>query len=72
MKENLDHWLDSFEKNHQKYILIPTESSNYSVPEESIRIAVITSQTLINKQNNKNVISIQQSNFYTMILFLNN
>ena len=30
MNEKLDHWLDRFEKIHKKYIIIPSESLNYS------------------------------------------
>ena len=51
MKENIDHWLDSFENFHQKYIIMKTEPYNYSVPEESICIAVRTPSGFINQEN---------------------
>ena len=42
MKEKIDHQLDKLEKFHQQYIIIPTEYYNYSIPEDSIYIAVTT------------------------------
>ena len=50
-KEEIDRWLDYFEKFHQQYIIMPTESSNYSIPEESIYTAVRTTPGLINQEN---------------------
>ena len=50
MKENLDYWLDKFEKFHQKYIIIPTESSNYSFPEESRYIVFTKHPAFINQE----------------------
>ena len=41
MKQKIDHWLDSFAKFHQQYIIVTTEYSNVSVPEESIYIALV-------------------------------
>ena len=35
MNENLDHWLDPFEKFQKKYIIMPSESLNYFFLEES-------------------------------------
>ena len=32
MDEKVDHWLDPFEKFHNKYIITPVESLNYSFP----------------------------------------
>ena len=51
---------------------MPTESYNYSVPEESRYIAVRTPTGFINKENKIICISIQPSNCYTEKLFLDN
>ena len=51
MKERLDHWLDYFEDFHKKYIIMPTESLNYSFPEESIYILVRSPSGFINQEN---------------------
>ena len=48
-KEEIDRWLDYFEKFHQQYIIIPTESSNYSATEESIFITVMIPPGFINQ-----------------------
>ena len=40
MNEKVDHWLDSFENVHKKYIIMPPESLNYSFLEESLFITV--------------------------------
>ena len=63
-------WFDSFETFHQKYIIIPTECSNYSVPEESIHTAVMTPPGFIDKKVKQYIISMQPSKFYTKMLFL--
>ena len=47
----IDYWLDSFENFHQQYIIMPKEPYNFSVPEESIYIAVITPPGFINQEN---------------------
>ena len=31
INENVDHWLDSFEKFHKKYIIMPSEALNSSL-----------------------------------------
>ena len=51
MKQKIDHWLDNFEKFHQRYIIIKTESYNFSFPEESIYITVRTTPGFINQEN---------------------
>ena len=51
MKEKIDHWLNSFGTFHQQYIIMPTESYNYSVPEESRYTAVRTPPGFINQEN---------------------
>ena len=48
-KKKIGNWLDSFEIFHQQYIIIPTESCNSSVTEESIYISVITPPGLIDQ-----------------------
>ena len=40
MNEKVDRCLDSFENFHKKYIIIPSESLNYSFLEESFFITV--------------------------------
>ena len=70
MKERLDHWLDSFEKFHQQYIIIPTESSNYSFPENIIFISVMTPQGFLNTIMKQDFISMQPSKCYIKMFFL--
>ena len=52
--KKIDHCFDSFEKYHQKCIIMPTEPFNFSIPEESIYIAIKTPPGFI-----KNKISFQ-------------
>ena len=33
MNEKVDHWLDSFENFHNKYIILPLEPFNHFFPE---------------------------------------
>ena len=40
MNEKVDHWLDSVEKFHKKYIIMPSISLNSSFLEESLFISV--------------------------------
>ena len=40
MNEKVDHWFDCFEKFNEKYIIMPSESLNYSFLEESLFITV--------------------------------
>ena len=40
MKENINHWLDLFEKFHKKYVIIPKELYTTPFTEESRYIAV--------------------------------
>ena len=51
MKEKIDYWLDSFEKFHKKYIIMPTKSNTTSFPEESRYIAVRSPLDFINHEN---------------------
>ena len=51
MNEKLDHWLDSFEIFHRKYIIMPWESLNYYFPEESWYITVRSPPDFINREN---------------------
>ena len=62
MKEKVDHLLYSSKMFHQKCIIMPTESSNSSVPEESIYTIVRTPQCFINQGNETRFFSMQQSN----------
>ena len=72
MKEKIDHWLDSFEKYRQQYIIMPTESYNSSVPKEIRYITARTPPYFINQENKKDVISMQPYYCYTAVLFLDN
>ena len=40
MNEKVDHWLDSFEKFHNKYIIMPSLSLNELFLEESFFVTV--------------------------------
>ena len=51
MKKNIDHWLNSFLKNHKQYIIILKESYCYSLPEEIRYIAVRSPLGFINQEN---------------------
>ena len=51
MNEKLDHWLDSFENFHKKYINMPLESLNSSFLEESLFITVPSPPGFINQEN---------------------
>ena len=51
MNENVDHWLDSFEKSHKKYIIMPSQSLNSSFLEESFSVTVWSPPDFINREN---------------------
>ena len=51
MKEKIDHWLDSFEKFHKKYNIMPTESYYYSFTGDSRYITVRSRPGFINEEN---------------------
>ena len=51
MNEKVDHWLDYFEKSHKKYIIMPSQSSNYSFLEDSLFITVQSPPGFINQEN---------------------
>ena len=68
----IDHWFDSFENFHQKYIILRTEYSNYSVPEVGRYISVMTHPCFINKRTKQDVVSKQPYKCYTEIFFLEN
>ena len=51
MKENIDNWLDSFEKFNNKYIIMYTESYNISFIERSRYITVRSPSGFINHEN---------------------
>ena len=51
MNEKIDHWLDSLENFHKKYIIMPLESFNSSFPEESLYISVWSPPGFINQEN---------------------
>ena len=48
MDENVDHWLDSFEKFHNTYIIMPSLSLNYLLIEESLFVTVWPTPGFIN------------------------
>ena len=56
MNEKVDHWLDLFEKSHQKYIIMPSQSLNYSFLEESLFVTVRSTPGFINQENEQYVI----------------
>ena len=47
----VDHWLDSFEKFHKKYIIMPSISLNYLFLEESLLVTVQSNPGFINQGN---------------------
>ena len=51
MKEKLYNCLNSFEKFHQQYIIMPTEFLNSSVPEDGIYTTVIAPPGFVNQEN---------------------
>ena len=51
MDEKVDHWLDSFEKFHKKYIIMPSISLNYLLIEESLFVTVWSPPGFINREN---------------------
>ena len=51
MDEMVDHWLDSFEKFHKKYIIMPSLSLNLLLIEESLFVTVWSPPGFINPEN---------------------
>ena len=51
MDEMVDHWLDSFEKFHNNYIIMPSLSLNSLLIEESLLVTVRSSPGFINREN---------------------
>ena len=51
MNEKVDHWLDSFEKIHKKYIIMPLESLNYYFLDKILYITVRSPAGFINREN---------------------
>ena len=49
INEKVDHWLDSFEKFHKKYIIMPLESLNSSFLREIFYITVRSPAGFINR-----------------------
>ena len=49
-KEKINHWLNSLEKFHQNYMIIPTEPYSYSFTKESRYIAGRSPPCFINKE----------------------
>ena len=50
MDEKVYHWLDSFEKFHKKYIIMPSISLNFFL-EESLFVTVRSPPGFINREN---------------------
>ena len=51
MNEEVDHWLDPFEKFHKKYIIMPSLSLNYYFLEESLFATFRSPPGFINREN---------------------
>ena len=51
MNEKVDHWLDSFEIFHKKYIIMPLESSNHFFLGESLYVTFWSPPGFINREN---------------------
>ena len=51
INEKVDRWLDSFEKLHKKYIIMPSESLNSSFLGDSFFVTVKSSTGFINREN---------------------
>ena len=49
MYENVDHWFDSFEKSHKKYIIMPSLSLNPLLIEEIFFVTVRSPPVFINR-----------------------
>ena len=49
MNKRVDHWLDSFEKFHKKYIIMPSLSLNYLLIEESLFVTIQSPPGFINR-----------------------
>ena len=53
MNEKVEHWLDTFEKFHKKYIIIPFEWLNYYFFKGSLYIIVKSPPGFINQENDR-------------------
>ena len=51
MNEKVDNWLDYFENIHKKYIIMPSESLNSPLLEESLFITFRSPPGFINREN---------------------
>ena len=51
MDEKVDHWLDSFEKFHKKYIFMPSISLNSLFLEDILFVTVCSPPGFINQEN---------------------
>ena len=51
MYENVDHWFDSFEKSHKKYIIMPSLLLHYLLIEESLFVTVRSPPGFMNREN---------------------
>ena len=49
MNEKVDHWLDSFEKFHKQYIIMPSLSLNPFLIEESLFVTVQSPPGFVNQ-----------------------
>ena len=56
MNEKVYHWLDSLEKFHKKYNIMPSESLNYSLLEKSLFVTVRSTPGFINRELKQDVI----------------
>ena len=50
MDEKVDHWLDSFEKFHKNYIIMPSISLNSLFLEKSLIVTVQSPPGFINRE----------------------
>ena len=51
--ERVDHWLNSFEKSHKKYIIMHSLSLNYLFLEDCFFVTVRSPPGFINQENKK-------------------
>ena len=51
INKKVDHWLNSFENFHKKYIIMPSQSLNSSFLEESLFITVGSPPGFINQEH---------------------
>ena len=72
MNEKVYHWSDTFEIFHKKYIIMPSESFNYSFPEDIWYITVRSLPDLLTDKTKQDVILIHPYNWYIVMFFLDN